>query len=211
MGVKLDLKPFNLFLESRDRACGFIVITHTATEEIKLYGFRLPVSYSEFSDQGSYQSKKSYFGDPIIQPCSCNGSLFCHFSRINLPLVSRVRSLLAASRVTQSLTWRLIPHPFSLRYVERFPADDKPSLGQLGRNRHFINIYFWTGARPWTSCFQAAHGTPIFKKSIFWKFKKVDFSKLMHAGEKPRTCPDHPHMIPEYFKIDPTSAKIDPG
>ena len=40
-------------------------------------------------------------------------------------------------------------------------------LGRPGWNRNFIKNSFWTRTRPCTSCFQAAHGTPIFKKSIF--------------------------------------------
>ena len=55
-------------------------------------------------------------------------------------------------------------------YVERLPADDKPGLGRPGRNPIFNKIVFWTGTRPCTLEFQAAHDAPIFKISIFWKF-----------------------------------------
>ena len=35
----------------------------------------------------------------------------------------------------------------------------------------------------------------------------ADFSKLKQAREPPRTCPNHPQMIPEYPKIDQQSTK----
>ena len=52
----------------------------------------------------------------------------------------------------------------SLRYVEWFPADDKPGLARPGRNRNFIKIYFWTGTRHRTLRFFSAHA-PLIKKN----------------------------------------------
>ena len=71
--------------------------------------------------------------------------------------------------------------PFSLRYVEsrasssgyveRLPADDKPGPGRPGWDRNFIKKLFLDRNQTlYTLGFQAAHDTPIFKKSIFWKF-----------------------------------------
>ena len=76
-----------------------------------------------------------------------------------------------------------------MRYVESFPADDKPGPGRLGRNRNFIKIHFWTGTRPPNSYFQAAQVDAL--KGLRGRFIKetnveqcFSISRISHERER---------------------------